>query len=94
MKFFFRSLTARRIVGILLFAVIAYVYTILAIKILLQSEQIQPVSSDANWELALMILKFPAFYFGTDPLTGLIINGAVWGIALTKLLLLFWSRKI
>jgi hypothetical protein len=79
------------VAGLLLFAAIACAYVTLTIKVLLRSELIDPVPTSVGWHVVEKLLAFPAFYFGPDPLTGLIINAAIWGFVMTKVLLWLWS---
>jgi len=67
------------------FGVVGYAYVTWTIKLLLKAESIRPEISDHGWTVAERIAAFPAFYFGVEPLTGLIFNALLWGWIAAKL---------
>lgn len=89
----YRSSTARRVAGLLVFLAAGSIYTALAIRTLLRSEQIKPAVQQSDWSLSEKLVAFPAFYFGVDPLTGLIINAVCWGLLLVLVMLIIWPRS-
>lgn len=88
-----RSSAVRRLIRLLLFVAVACAYTMVAIRTLLRSEQIRTIGPDSDWSLAEKVVAFPAFYLSADPLTGLLINAMVWGLALAMLLPLLWPQS-
>lgn len=91
MKITIRSIFPRGVAEWLMFAAIAYAYTTFTIKILLKAETIHPAASDIGWSNVEKVFAFPAFYFGVDPLTGLIFNAVLWGWGAAKILALLLS---
>ena len=70
----------------------ACAYAVLAIRIMLRSEQIRPAGLHSDWSLVERVVAFPAFYLGVAPLTGLIINSIAWGALMAALFVMAWPR--
>jgi hypothetical protein len=54
--------------------------------LLLKGEVIAEDKLNYSWSIVEKISAFPIFYFGVDPLTGLMLNSLIWGLAFAKLL--------
>ncbi len=69
----------------LIFFIVVVVYWVCMTILMLEAEAITEDKVDNSWNILEKISAFPVFYLGVDPLTGLIFNSLIWGLAFTKL---------